>query len=29
MGPEALSRLVRAEVDRWAIVARAAGIQPQ
>ena len=29
MGPEALSRLVRAEVDRWATVVRAAGIQPQ
>jgi tripartite-type tricarboxylate transporter receptor subunit TctC len=29
MGPEALTRLVRAEVDRWATVVRAAGIQPQ
>jgi tripartite-type tricarboxylate transporter receptor subunit TctC len=29
MGPEALSRLVRSEVDRWATVVRAAGIQPQ
>jgi tripartite-type tricarboxylate transporter receptor subunit TctC len=28
-GPEALSRLVRSEVDRWATVVRAAGIQPQ
>jgi len=28
-GPEALARLVRAEVDRWATVVRAAGIQPQ
>jgi tripartite-type tricarboxylate transporter receptor subunit TctC len=29
MGPEALSRMVRSEVDRWATVVRAAGIQPQ
>jgi hypothetical protein len=29
MGTEALARLVRAEVDRWATVVRAAGIQPQ
>jgi tripartite-type tricarboxylate transporter receptor subunit TctC len=29
MGPEALARLVRSEVDRWATVVRAAGIQPQ
>jgi tripartite-type tricarboxylate transporter receptor subunit TctC len=29
MGPDALARLVRAEVDRWATVVRAAGIQPQ
>ena len=28
-GPEALARLVRSEVDRWATVVRAAGIQPQ
>lgn len=28
-GPEALSRMVRAEVDRWATVVRAAGIEPQ
>ncbi|WP_424812967.1 Bug family tripartite tricarboxylate transporter substrate binding protein [Roseococcus sp. YIM B11640] len=28
-GPEALSRLVRAEVERWATVVRAAGIEPQ
>lgn len=28
-GPEALARMVRAEVDRWAIVVRAAGIEPQ
>jgi tripartite-type tricarboxylate transporter receptor subunit TctC len=28
-GPEALARLVRAEVDRWATVVRAAGIEPQ
>ncbi|MFN7594897.1 MAG: tripartite tricarboxylate transporter substrate binding protein BugD, partial [bacterium] len=29
MGPEALARLVRSEVDRWATVVRAAGSQPQ
>lgn len=28
-GPEALSRLVRAEVERWSVVVRAAGIEPQ
>jgi tripartite-type tricarboxylate transporter receptor subunit TctC len=28
-GPEALARLVRAEVDRWSTVVRAAGIEPQ
>ena len=28
-GPEALARLVRSEVDRWATVVRAAGIEPQ
>jgi tripartite-type tricarboxylate transporter receptor subunit TctC len=28
-GPEALARLVRSEVERWATVVRAAGIQPQ
>lgn len=28
-GPEALARLVRSEVDRWATVVRAAGIQQQ
>jgi len=28
-GPEALARLVRNEVDRWATVVRAAGIEPQ
>jgi tripartite-type tricarboxylate transporter receptor subunit TctC len=28
-GPEALARLVRAEVDRWATVVRSAGIAPQ
>ncbi|WP_165585398.1 tripartite tricarboxylate transporter substrate binding protein [Roseococcus sp. SYP-B2431] len=28
-GPEALARMVRAEVDRWATVVRAAGIEPQ
>lgn len=28
-GPEALGRLVRSEVDRWAAVVRAAGIEPQ
>ncbi len=28
-GPDALARLVRSEVDRWATVVRAAGIQPQ
>lgn len=28
-GPDALARLVRSEVDRWATVVRAANIQPQ
>jgi tripartite-type tricarboxylate transporter receptor subunit TctC len=28
-GPEALRSLVRGEVERWAVVVRAAGIQPQ
>jgi tripartite-type tricarboxylate transporter receptor subunit TctC len=28
-GPAALARLVRSEVDRWATVVRAAGIEPQ
>ncbi len=28
-GPDALARLVRAEVDRWSTVVRAAGIEPQ
>lgn len=28
-GPEALSRLVRSEVERWQVVVRAAGIEPQ
>jgi tripartite-type tricarboxylate transporter receptor subunit TctC len=28
-GPEALARLVRSEVERWAVVVRAAGIEPQ
>ncbi|WP_207538769.1 Bug family tripartite tricarboxylate transporter substrate binding protein [Sabulicella rubraurantiaca] len=28
-GPEALREMVRAEVDRWATVVRAAGIEPQ
>jgi tripartite-type tricarboxylate transporter receptor subunit TctC len=29
MGPEALRTLVRSEVDRWATVVKAAGIEPQ
>jgi hypothetical protein len=28
-GPKALARLVRSEVERWSVVVRAAGIEPQ